>query len=75
LTDYSDTEAFDDLFAFADLALPLAFAIEHGFVESTEAAAGLINDTFRLLLDTVGTDDLGFTDINDLFLRAGTVSE
>ena len=72
---YRDTEAFDELFEYADVAFPLAFALQHNIIDTTVAAESIIREAFALLLDTVGVDDDGFDNLDELFLSSGTVAE
>jgi hypothetical protein len=68
--EYRDDEGFKDLMEFADLGFPLAYAVANGMVESTEIIDGFVNDTYDLLLKTLGVADEGFQNINELFSRA-----
>ena len=70
-TDYREEEAFTELFGYADLGFPIAYALDHGIVETTDAAEGYIDETFALLLETLGVEDAGFESLVDLFEAAG----
>lgn len=72
--DYRDTEAFEALFEYADLAFPLAFALEHGIVDTTERVEAIVREAYALLLDTVGVDDSGFDVLEDV-LAASTMGD
>ena len=70
-TNYRDEEAFAELFEYADLSFPIAFAVFHGIVDTTERAQSLIDEAFGLLLEVVGVDDDGFDSLDDLLDAAG----
>jgi hypothetical protein len=65
--EYRDEDAFKELFDFADLGFPLAYAVANGIIESNEAIADLVNGTFDLLLKLLKVEDTGFDNINQLF--------
>lgn len=45
-----------DFFEYNDLGLPLAFMIEQKIVESTPVAQVYIEETFELLVESLGLD-------------------
>lgn len=73
--EYRDDEAFTELFEYADLGFPLAYAIDNNIVESTEEASWLINSTFELLLKLLGVEDTGYEDIVNLFDAAEALAK
>jgi hypothetical protein len=68
--DHHDDEQFEDLITYADLALPLAFALHQGIVEATEKVVTIIDEAFEILLDLVDLNDTGFQDFTDLQYQA-----
>jgi hypothetical protein len=66
--DYRDQEAFEALFEYADIAFPLAFAIDYGIVELTDKASAHIQEAFNLFLSAVDAADVGFENVNDILL-------
>jgi hypothetical protein len=66
--DYRDQEAFEALFEYADIAFPLAFAIDYGIVELTDRASAHIQEAFSLFLSAVDAADVGFENVNDILL-------
>jgi hypothetical protein len=68
--DYRDDEDFKDFIEYNDLGLPLAYAVDNGIVEASEMAERFIDETFRVLLSSLGLEDEGFDNLNDLFARA-----
>jgi hypothetical protein len=73
--DYREDDAFEELFEYADLAFPLAFAMQYGIIDTTERAEGIIHEAFGLLLDTLEAEDDGFDDLNELLVSAGVMEE
>ena len=65
-SDYTDDESFTDLLAYADLAFPLAFAVDKGIVGRTEAVDELVSEAFGLVLKLFEVSDLGFTSVEEL---------
>jgi hypothetical protein len=73
--DYREDEAFEELFEYADLAFPLAFALQHGMIDTTERAEGIIREAFGLLLDMLGVEDSGFDELDELLDSAGVLEQ
>jgi hypothetical protein len=65
-------EAFQELFSYADLAFPLAFAISMNMVKSTEAAEADIEEAWNLLMGQLEIDDTNvvFEYLEDVFQYA-----
>ena len=55
-TQYKTDKEFADFFEYNDLGLPLAFMIEQKIVESTPVAQVYIEETFELLVESLGLD-------------------
>jgi hypothetical protein len=64
---YRDAEGLEDYVEYNDLGLPLAFAIATDIVELSPRAVIYIEETFQLLLDSLGLDDTGFQTLNEMF--------
>jgi hypothetical protein len=73
--DYRNDEAFEELFEYADLAFPLAFALQYGIIDTTERAEAMIREVFGLLLDTLEAEDEGFDSLNELLVSVGKMTE
>jgi hypothetical protein len=71
---YRNDEEFVDFIEYADLGLPLAYAISNGIVESSPIAENFINETFELLLGAMDLTDTGFETLNDI-LEQGSIQE
>lgn len=66
--DYRDQEAFEGLFEYADIAFPLAFAIDYGIVELTDKASAHVQEAFNLFLLAVDAEDIGFESVSDILI-------
>ena len=67
-TDYKDDKDMADFFEYNDLGLPLAFMIEQKIVESTPVAQVYIEETFELLVESLGLDsDEVYESIEEMF--------
>ena len=69
--DYRDDENFDDLFNYGDLAFPLAYAVTNNIIESNESVEKFIVEVFDLLVSSMGLEDTGFEDLDDIFMADG----
>ena len=67
--DYRDDENFQDFINYADLGLPLAYAISNGVVKPTENADKFISEAFNLLIASMGLEDTGFETLDDIFME------
>lgn len=63
---YKTDEEFQDFVEYNDLGLPLAYAIDHEIVKSTEIAQRFIEETFDLLLGALEVEDTGFETLDEL---------
>jgi hypothetical protein len=64
---YRDDEEFLDFIEYNDLGLPLAFAISNAFATASPAGEAMVNETFDLLLGSLGIkEDTGFETLDDL---------
>jgi len=67
-TQYKTDKDMADFFEYNDLGLPLAFMIEQKIVESTPIAQVYIEETFELLVESLGLDpDDEFESIDEMF--------
>ena len=68
---YKEDDTFKDLREYADLGLPLAYAISTGVVPSTDKAQKLVDDAFEGLLEILEIpEDEGFKDLDDLLAES-----
>jgi hypothetical protein len=63
---YRDDEEFEDLFDYADLAFPLAYAIDSGLVKINDKIVPFIDETFELLLNSLDVEDTGFETLDEM---------
>lgn len=64
--DYRDEAEFEDLVAYADLGLPLAYCVANGIVESSAALEPIFEETFDLFLEALGFEDEGFESMEEI---------
>lgn len=55
-TGYKNNKDMADFFEYNDLGLPLAFIIDQKIVKSTPKAQVYVEQTFELLVDSLGLD-------------------
>lgn len=65
---FKDDPEFEDFIEYNDIGLSLAFCITHDIVAPTETATGYINESFDLLLEAIGTEDTGYTNLDELLM-------
>jgi hypothetical protein len=63
---YRNDEEFADLIEYADLGLPLAYAIDNEIVSRTDRASEFIDEAFELLLAGLDVEDDGFEALDDI---------
>lgn len=67
--DHRDNEELKDFIDYNDLGLPLAFVLGEGIATATDKAKIIVNETFDLLLASLGIEeDFGFDTLDDLFV-------
>lgn len=68
---FRDEDGFADFFEYNDLGLPMAYAIANGIVKSTDKAEAFVNETFLLLLASLGIEeDTGYDNLDDILAEA-----
>jgi hypothetical protein len=68
---YRKDETFKEFREYANLGLPLAYAISTGVVPSTDKAQELVDDAFEGLLEILEiAEDEGFKDLDDLLAES-----
>ncbi len=63
---YRDDEEFLDFVEYNDLGLPLAYAVTTAMVKPNATAEAMINETFDLLLGSLGVEDTGYATLDEL---------
>lgn len=69
--DYRTDEKFQDFVKYNDLGLPLAYAVASDLVELLEESEHYIEETFDLLLTSLGLTDTGFDTLEQVLESAG----
>lgn len=67
---YRDDEEFQDFVQYNDLGLPLAYLVTANIVKTTEMANKFIDETFELLITSLGVEDAGFDSLDDIFFAS-----
>ena len=71
--DYRTEPYFSDFIEYADLGLPLAYAITSGIVKPTDESNKFIEDTWELFLGICGhAEDTGFDDLTEMITGIDT---
>ena len=63
---YRDDEEFEKFVDYADLGLPLAYAIANDLVESNPKVSKVIEETFELFLGAMNLTDTGFVTLDEV---------
>lgn len=72
---YKGDRSTREFIEFNDIGLPLAFLTAEGLCDPTEVALVYIQQTFTLLLATLGVDDIGFNSLENLLATAEKAGE
>ncbi len=65
---YRFEKEFEDFVDYNDLGLPLAFVVAEDLVKPKLLAKSIIEETFALLLASLGIDDAGFDSLDELLV-------
>ena len=63
---YKEDKSVKEFIEFNDIGLPLAYLTSEGLCEPTEIAIAYIQETFNMLLATMGIEDIGFESLEHL---------
>jgi hypothetical protein len=72
---YKDDKSVREFMEFNDIGLPLAFLTAEGLCQPTELAMIYIQETFFMLLATLGVEDTGFNSLENLLATAEKAGE
>jgi hypothetical protein len=72
---HKEDKEFVDFISYNDLGLPLAFLIDSEIVTPTEIAIKYIEETWIILLASLGVEDVGFESLEDLFKHRNSNQE
>lgn len=67
---YKDDNTVKEFIEFNDIGLPLAYLKSEGLCILTDQANLYIQETFNLLLATLGVDDIGYDSLEHLLSTA-----
>lgn len=68
--EYRDDESFQELFGYADVGFPLAYAFVNALAEPKDTGVAFVEETFELLLRSLNVEDTGFEDLEQLLDKA-----
>ena len=64
---YKGDDAFEDFMEYNDIGLPIAYAISAGLVKAEPQGELYVNETWDLLLDSLGADEsVEYESLDDL---------
>ena len=63
---YKEDRSVKEFIEFNDIGLPLAYLSSEGLCQPTEIAIAYIQETFNMLLATMGIEDIGFESLEHL---------
>jgi hypothetical protein len=63
---FRDDENYQDFIEYADLALPLSYAIDAGIIKNNEKVSAFIEEAFELLCSSFGIEDTGFDSLDEM---------
>jgi hypothetical protein len=72
---YKDDSSTREFIEFNDIGLPLAFLTAEGLCQPSELALVYIQETFDILLATLGVTDIGFESLDHLLATAEKAGE
>ena len=72
---YKDDSSTREFIEFNDIGLPLAFLTAEGLCQPTDIAMIYIQETFAMLLATLGVEDIGFSSLENLLATAEKAGE
>lgn len=61
-----EEEEWADFFKYNNLGLPLAFALAEDIINHSESLEKYVNETWKLLLESMDIEDTGFEDFDEL---------
>lgn len=67
---YKDEEDFEDFIEFNDLGLPLAYFASEGLCEVSDDGKKYIMETWELFITSLGIQDEGFEDLEEVLSKA-----
>lgn len=72
---YKDDSSIREFIEFNDIGLPLAYLASEGLCQPTDQAIVYIQETFNILLATMGLEDIGYSGLDHLLSAAAEAGE
>lgn len=69
--EYRDDESFASVIEYNDIGFPVAYALSQNIVKPTSRTESFIDETFAMVLATLGMEDEGFESFEDILGFAG----
>ncbi|NDB58433.1 hypothetical protein EB001_08305 [bacterium] len=67
---YQDTDSVRDFFEFNDIGIPLAYLASEGLCDISEDGKKYIAETWDLFLASLGVEDTGFEELDEVLMKA-----
>lgn len=67
---YQDDKEMKEFMEFNDIGLPLAYLVAEKLAVETDAGTRFIEETFDLLMISLGIEDTGFEYLDEVFTKA-----
>ena len=63
---YRDDDQLKDFIEYNDLGLPMAYLLMNELVLPTKQSEVYVNETYELLISSLGAEDIGFESLDEL---------
>jgi hypothetical protein len=63
---YRDDDQLKDFVEYNDLGLPMAYMLMNELVLPTKQSEVYVNETYELLISSLGAEDIGFESLDEL---------
>jgi len=67
---YKENEELQEFFEFNDVGMPLAYLTSEGLCEISNDGKKYVAESWDILLEFLGIDDIGFNSLEELLMRA-----
>lgn len=72
---YRDDESLSDFVEYNDLGLPLAYSFHNDMITLTEQAEMYIDETYHLLVFSLGVDDREYASLDEMLEEASKLDK
>lgn len=66
---YKDDPIFHDFIDYNDIGLPLAFCVSQEIIPTNDTVINYINETWDLFIEGLEIQDIGYSNLDEVFLR------